>query len=68
MNHPFANPAHAITASTADPHMARIRWMAEHDIASISTCPSGQTVISYASGYQVFGMAADLLPAHLRPK
>jgi hypothetical protein len=65
---PYHNPAHAITASTADPHKARVKWMEANGVAGISTCPSGETVLTYADGRQVFGHARDLLPVHLRPK
>jgi hypothetical protein len=63
---PYANPAHAITASTSDPHKARVAWMQANGVASISTCPSGETVLTYTDGRQVFGHARDMLPFHLR--
>jgi hypothetical protein len=49
-------------------HKAKLAWMDANGVSGISTCPSGETVLTYADGRQVFGMAADLLPAHLRPK
>jgi hypothetical protein len=48
-------------------HKAKLAWMDANGVAGISTCPSGETVLTYTDGRQVFGHARDLLPVHLRP-
>jgi hypothetical protein len=68
MTNPYYNPAHDITSSGRNAHKARVTWMAENDVAGISTCPSGETVLTYADGRQVFGYARDMLPFHLRQR
>jgi hypothetical protein len=60
-------PAHDITAGGNQLGKARLAWMDANGVAGISTCPSGETVLTYTDGRQVFGHANDLLPAHLRP-
>jgi hypothetical protein len=62
----YYKPAADITSDGG--HKARLAWMAANDVSGISTCPSGQTVLTFNDGRQVFGHANDLLPAHLRPK
>jgi hypothetical protein len=66
MTSPYANPAHEITLSTADPHSERVKWMESAGIKAISTCPSGETVLTHADGRQTFGHARDMLPFHVR--
>jgi hypothetical protein len=62
----YYKPAADITSDGS--HKARLAWMDANGVSGISTCPSGETVLTYTDGRQVFGTAADLLPAHLTPK
>jgi hypothetical protein len=61
----YYKPAADIASDSG--HKAKLAWMAANDVAGISTCPSGETVLTYTDGRQVFGHARDLLPVHLRP-
>jgi hypothetical protein len=61
-------PAHDITAGANKLGKARLQWMEANAVAGISTCPLGETVLTYTDGRQVFGHANDLLPVHLRPR
>jgi hypothetical protein len=61
-------PAHDITAGRNQLGKARLAWMTANDVAGISTCPSGETVLTFNDGRQVFGHARDLLPVRLRPQ
>jgi hypothetical protein len=60
-------PAHDITRGGNQLGKARLQWMDASGIGGISTCPTGETTLFYTDGRVVSGMAADLLPAHLRP-
>jgi hypothetical protein len=59
-------PAHDLTAR--GDHKARVKWMQANGIKTISTAPSGATMLAYDDGRVAWGTAADLLPVHLRPQ
>jgi hypothetical protein len=49
-------------------HKERVQWMQATGIKTISTAPSGETMLVYEDGRVANGQACDLLPVHLRPK